>query len=439
MKRRVYMICVILIVVLGICSPFSVSAEQGEFSNSYIFNIKYPDDDGDVKIEARTKSDLLETTVEEFDRSNLVFYKDEAYDVELPFPVDDLEINSMKQGMRTILLKSGYAKLLNESIASKIELDAQNEAREKQLGFWKEKAGLQEENGETTVAEIKETTEYNAEETIGGKIEESKQESEDDGEKRSEFWLWNLSNVLALIAIIIAIGACGVAVVALVRDIRRDNKEREEREQQIKMQEQHTKRRVILLGGVSNSGKTTLLTRMKYPKLKNKDLPGRAATLNKKESHVINFDPNRELELRARIIDNSGDDSHELIDEINQIIDRDEYVLILIVSPVKANKKSKNKIEDNYVDEQLSRLQSLWVPILKAKSMPNPRNVIMVVNKKGRFKKSEKIEKKFEPHKQLLEEISKTLEGENAFKFQYVNGSVIEKSTYYEIMEILMQ
>lgn len=394
--KRKQLIITFMAVILWVMPADVCHAE--EQSDTY-YLIFHNDEDNDIYIELGEAQVLFTNYSESIDLTNLEFLP-QTTRIHYEFSSKDAELESLTAEMREHLLHEGYAKLINEDIATEGEKSNQQYAKTMKLRIW-----------ESTLAD-----------DIGG--ESGKNAGNWDiteiTDVVSEKWYDLCSWAKAEKELIISLMGCGIFAFlgrAIYRALR-------------------TKKKIIFFGGANRSGKTTLAKLLINPDASRKDLLGQGATLSIDKNRIIRDDENRRLTLKACLLDTPGHELQCAIDELALTlytrIFRKRYIVIIMAAPTKSN-ENRNEIDYDYIKDQYNTIDKLWFAILKSKRIIKPQSVVLFINKIDLYDDVETAVSALSAHSKLLEKIC----NESKIPFKAISGSVLDKAGMTDLMQIL--
>jgi len=115
---------------------FSVSAENDDY---YI--VFKNDENNNATVEVGTYEVITVNASSKYDLSNIKIEPFSANTVLRGLEPDSTNASDAGLMIRITLLKNGYAKLVNENIATEAEISAQQKAREEKIGIWNKSVG----------------------------------------------------------------------------------------------------------------------------------------------------------------------------------------------------------------------------------------------------------------------------------------------------------
>lgn len=389
---------IITSVIFVICLLTADICHAENQSDTY-YLIFHNDEDNDIYVELGEEQILFTNYSEAIDLTNLEFLP-QTTSIHYGFSSKNAELESLTAEMRKHLLHEGYAKLINEDIATEGEKRNQQYAKTMKLRIW-----------ESALAD-----------DIGGKIRK-KAEDWDITKIRdfvSEKWQDLCSWAKAEKELIFSLMGCGIFAFlgrAIYRALR-------------------TKKKIIFFGGANKSGKTTLAKLLINPDASRKDLLGQGTTLSIDENRIIRDDENRRLTLKARLLDSPGHELQCAIDELALTlytrIFRKRYIVIIMAAPTKSN-KNRNEIDYDYIKDQYNTIDKLWFAVLKSKRIIKPQSVVLFINKIDLYDDVEAAVSALSAHSKLLEKICY----ESKISFKVISGSILDKAGMTDLMQIL--
>lgn len=379
MKRVIF--ALLFLLILGGLSCESVFAQD----SSYYF--RYSNDgENNVEFEIYKNDNSLNEVFDNLNFENLEFFPLKT-DMFIFFPLDNDNMKSVDNEIYLSLLRQGYVRIVDESIATQEEIDAQEKAKDQHLGGWE--IELVNENGE----------------------KESVWRSW--WNKIVEFLGENYQFIVSTMA------GCGLLAYIAKKIYKL----------------LHTRKKVVLLGGANASGKTTLRNSMMNPDASIDDLINSSPTLKVVKERVIRDDTNHKVLLSASIIDPPG---HELSHSIDCLSKYNEiflakYVVIIILAPCKGYSKEQAEYSHQYINDQCETINKLWIPLLQANSTIYPEQVILFINKKDLFKDDKNFDLCFKKQEEILNQVCKRL----GITFNVIKGSILRKAGITELMRLL--
>lgn len=400
-RKIIFLIVAILIIYL----PFGavVHAEN----NTEIYFIFQNNEKNAAYLELGTQQILYDNALDSMNLDNLEIMPLDVR-IHYSFSTEDLDLQSLTNEVRKFLLQQGYARLVDSEIASKSELNYQQQAQKQKLGIW---------NSADTAPEPTSTP------TPAPTGEDGNDSSEAE-EKAVPEWLkaivdFLVSNGLTILSILGGCGFLSFIVSVIIKKVR-------------------TRKKMIYLGGGNAAGKSTLLLYLLNPDASNADLLRQSPTLTLKKERIIRDDTNsnKKFTIQAALLDPPG---HELEHAIDQLMltwwkkrTKKNTIIIIVVALTKKN-KLRNDIDQAYIDDQLQNISKFWSALLKAQKTITPESVVMFINKLDLYDDTSKIDGLFDRHKKVLENICK----EARIPFYCISGSVLDKSGMTELMQII--
>ena len=166
------------------------------------------------------------------------------------------------------------------------------------------------------------------------------------------------------------------------------------------------KRVLLFFGGEKGAGKTTL----------------RKAIMD--SVRYIRDDVERKIILVSKLVDVPGDDKHHVINYLTSKKHKAfrKSFLIIVVAPTMENERCSVTYDQEYIDQQLSVIKSLWIAVIKAKAT-RVNEVILFINKSDLCRSTSELEDFFSPHATLLRKAC----NESGARFTCVVGSSVKR------------
>lgn len=392
--QKIKVVLVLMIVYMMFANRVECQAASDDGSDYYV--IYENDSDDNIAIEIGKQETLINEAYGEIDLDNLAFFPMQIR-THFSFHVDDAD--TLDNEVKRKLLYYGYAQIIDETVATAEELEAQEHAVSNRLGGWKETVNNQEEG-------------YDPGKDLG-------EISKKDGFKElaatiagifSKVVNFCIQNYQFIISIILGCGISGM----VYKRIR-------------------TRKKTIFLGGANGCGKTTLKILISHPDVSVDDLLKQSPTLKLNSERVIRDDKNRRLTLKADVLDPPGHELHHVIDKLSRFHKAwwRKYVVIIILAPTKANRG--DLIDNEYIEQQYQTLKNLWVPVLYARSIVKLETVVLFLNKGDLLDDVDELNRLFDKHISLVEKVSE----ETKNHVEIINGSIISKAGITELMNVL--
>lgn len=392
--QKIKLVFVLMIVYLMFANTVECQAASDDGSDYYV--IYENDSDDNIAIEIGKQETLINEAYGEIDLDNLAFFPMQIR-THFSFHVDDAD--TLDNEVKRKLLYYGYAQIIDETVATAEELEAQEHAVSNRLGGWKETVNNQEE-GYDPGKDLGEISKKDGFKELAGAISVMFSRIADYCKHNYQF-------------IISVILSCGIGGMIYKR---------------IK-----TRKKTIFLGGANGCGKTTLKILISHPDVSVDDLLKQSPTLKLNSERVIRDDKNRRLTLKADVLDPPGHELHHVIDKLSRLHKAwwRKYVVIIILAPTKANRG--DLIDNEYIEQQYQTLKNLWVPVLYAKSIVKLETVVLFLNKGDLLDDVDELNRLFDKHISLVEKVSE----ETKNHVEIINGSIISKAGVTELMNVL--
>lgn len=394
--QKIKVVFVLMIVYMMFANTVECQAASDDGSDYYV--IYENDSDDNIAIEIGKQETLINEAYGEIDLDNLAFFPMQIR-THFSFHVNDAD--TLDNEVKRKLLYYGYAQIIDETIATAEELNAQEHAVSNHLGGWKENVNNQEE-GDDTGKDL-------------GEI------SKKDGFKEfaaailgifSKVVNYCIQNYQFIISVILGCGILGM----IYKRIR-------------------TRKKSIFLGGANGCGKTTLKILLSDPDadVSVDGLLKQSPTLKLSSERIIRDDKNRRLTLEADILDPPGHELYHVIDKLSRLHKAwwRKYVVIIILAPTKANRG--NLIDNEYIEQQYQTLKNLWVPVLYARSIVKLETVVLFLNKGDLLDDVDELNRLFYKHINLMKQVSV----ETKKHVEVINGSIISRVGITELVKVL--
>lgn len=434
-EKRKYHIITFMLMTFMVCLMSVGVCYADSQSDTYYMGFSNMGEDG-IHIDIGQQHILFTSTSDLIDLENLEF-PTQVTGGHCSFSAETSDLETLTVQARELLLYFGFAKLINLDIATDDEIMNQQHAQEMKLGVWE--SSSEESDPDESYASNTEDSDT-VENTNSGESDsdESHANSTEDSDTVentnliSEKWQvlcsWLSEKWQALCSwvtekkefIISSVLGCGI-IAFFAR---------------ILIQFLRTKRKKIFFGGANSAGKTTMSQYLMNPDASREDLIHKEPSQILSEERIIRDDTNRKLTLKAVVVDSPGHELEHIIDELSLTlrarIFRKKYAVIIIVAPTKAY-NIHNKIDRDYINDQLITISKLWSAVLKAKRTVKPQTVTLFINKLDLYDDKEGMISEFSEHRKQLEKIC----NESNITFSTISGSILDKSGMTDLMQIL--
>ena len=184
------------------------------------------------------------------------------------------------------------------------------------------------------------------------------------------------------------------------------------------------KRVLLFFGGEKGAGKTTLRKAIMEPDTPEEELKGTVPTRADSSVRYIRDDVERKIILVSKLVDVPGDDKHHVINYLTSKKHKAfrKSFLIIVVAPTMENERCSVTYDQEYIDQQLSVIKSLWIAVIKAKAT-RVNEVILFINKSDLCRSTSELEDFFSPHATLLRKAC----NESGARFTCVVGSSVKR------------
>lgn len=392
--QKTKVVLVLMIVYMMLANTVQCQTASDDGSDYYV--IYENDSDDNIAIEIGKQETIIKQAYGEIDLDNLSFF---PMQIRTYFSFHVTNADTLNDEVKRKLLYYGYAQIIDETIATAEELEAQEHAVSNRLGGWKETVNNQEEG-------------YDPEKDLDGisKIAGYKEQTGRISVMFSRISDYCIHNYQFIFSTIIGCGVLGMIY------------------KRIK-----TRKKKIFLGGANGCGKTTLKNLLSNPDISVDDLLKQSPTLKLNSERIIRDDKNRRLTLKADILDPPGHELHHVIDKLSRLHKAwwRKYVVIIILAP---NKAEKGELIDNeYIEQQYQTLKNFWVPVLCAKSTVKLETVVLFLNKEDLLDDVQKLSRPFSRHIKLVRQVS----AKTNKHVEIIDGSIISKVGITELMNVL--
>lgn len=335
---------------------------------------------------------------EKIDTSNLVIYP-EITDTNA-FMIEE-ESFSSEAKIREFILQNGGASIIDENIATREEIKAQDVAENSGFGCWAPEG----ENGYSVHV----------------------------GQGKDEWTIFDLINGLRNFAqtklfIIIRwlVGILGIGVIfnLFVRFLRRNNID-------------------IFFCGEISSGKTTMIERLKDPHISRTRLENITSTKGKVVSKPIRV-ALEEKDLYLRLVDNPGQEHGKILDSVNKKFFANPHKILLIIVALSPAKEVDNIVNEKYLNDEIGKaVQMLSIACESSTIRPIEKKIIFInkcdclyEDEKSMIRDEHKKAKKYLKSTYSYEELDNLL---NNYKkeIDVVYGSALEGWGIKEVKDII--
>ena len=427
---------ILLIICICLCSCAKKKEETGQSSNTKAGNkseaiapqaesikkildeydinggnyyISFHYEEGKLYLDINYYKESKNVSVLDVDLSNLKVYSD----VKGYLFSDEIDTLS-NEYIRMYLLQNGMATLIDEGTASKDELESQQYARDNNRGIW---AQIEENKSDTSGEE-------DPMEASEGSSTEATDSSEDNHREDSQrtprlqriilFFkgIFNNPFIERVISWVFASVFAFSTVTAVFLHIVK------------------TRRCLLFFGGDTASGKTTLNKAIMDDYISEDELKSQTPTRAMVRSKNVRDDNQKKITVKSTEIDIPGENYHEVINVLSSFKEKffRKVLLVIVVAPTRAY-CGPSSIQQDYVDEQKTRMSMFWAPVIKAKAT-KVNTVILFINKSDLMGSSADNTKLFQDHRSIIENACR----EANVKFLCITGSSVKRDGIRTIM-----
>lgn len=334
---------------------------------------------------------------EKYNASNLMIYPEIT---NYSFTIEKESLNSEAK-IRELILQKGGASIIDENIATKEEIAAQDIAKNLEIGCW-----APEGEGGYSV--------YN-------------------GQGKDEWTIFDLINGLRNFAqsklfIIIRwlVGILGIGVIfnLFVKFLRRNNID-------------------IFFCGEISSGKTTMIERLKDPHISRTHLENITSTKGKVVSKPIRVAMEKK-DLYLRLVDNPGQEHGKILDSVNKKFFANPHKILLIIVALSPTKEEDSIVNEKYLNDEISKVVQILSIACESSTIKPIEKKIIFINKCDCLYEDEKsmIRDKYKKVKKYLESTYSFEELDNLLdnygkEIDVVYGSALEGWGIKEVEDII--
>lgn len=394
--QKIKVVLVFVAAYILLIKTVECRAASDDGSDYYV--IYENDSDDNITIEIGKQETLINQAYGEIDLDNLDFFPMQIR-THFSFYVSDAD--TLDNEVKRELLYFGYAQIIDETIATAEELEAQEHAVSNRLGGWEETVNNQDKGDGTEIVNNQNKGDDPEKDLSGiSKNDGSKEQAGDISAMFSRIADYCIHNYQFIISTIISCGICGM----LYKRFK-------------------TRKKKLFLGGANGCGKTTLKILLSDPSVSVDDLLKQSPTMKLNSERIIRDDNNKRLILKIDILDPPGHELHYVIDKLSKFHKAwwHKYVVIIILAPTKANRG--DLIDNEYIEQQYQMLKNLWVPVLHAKSIVTLETVVLFLNKGDLFDDVDELNRVFHKHINLMKRVS----AETKKNVEVINGSIVSR------------
>ena len=196
------------------------------------------------------------------------------------------------------------------------------------------------------------------------------------------------------------------------------------------------KRIKLLFAGDKASGKTTLMRAWKDPDLSEAELLKSVPTKSFSFERIIRDDMGKKRRtLSATSLDYPGDDNQNILNFFSKSAVRNfrKRFVVLILSPTPRNNDST--YDENYISDQYYTTLKLWSAVIKAKPQNKISKFILFINKSDLFADKTDLKDRFAKHSNVLEKAC----AQANVDFHVIVGSTIKKDGFEELKNLFLE